>query len=94
MEPEPLEQAIQCSPLVKQCVVVGQDQRHLGALIVPDYDYLGALAEEQGRADGFTHKEIEDRMYKEVRRVYNSQCTCTQRTAALHVYTSVSHSLY
>lgn len=66
VEPQPLEDAISCSPLIKQVVVVGQDQRYLGALVVPDKEYLAALAEEQGRAEGFTDREIEDKIYSEV----------------------------
>ena len=45
VEPEPLELAIEASPLVAQVVVVGQDQKYLGALVVPDAE---RLAEEIG----------------------------------------------
>ncbi len=35
IEPEPIENALLASPLIAQAVVVGQDQKFLGALIVP-----------------------------------------------------------
>jgi hypothetical protein len=54
------------SHLTPQVVVVGQDQRHLGALIVPDWEYLGALAEEAGEAEGFSAREVERRIAGEV----------------------------
>ena len=38
VEPEPLEQAILESPLIQQVMLVGQDKKALGALIVPDPD--------------------------------------------------------
>ena len=46
VEPEPIEAACSRSPYIEQLVVVGQDQRSLGALIVPDLDALQAWAEE------------------------------------------------
>jgi len=38
VEPEPLEQAILQSPLIQQVMLVGQDRKTLGALVVPDPD--------------------------------------------------------
>lgn len=38
VEPVPIESRITGSPLVDQCIVVGQDQKNLGALIVPALD--------------------------------------------------------
>lgn len=40
VEPEPIEAAIKTSALIEQVVVVGQDQKHLGALLVPAADCL------------------------------------------------------
>lgn len=40
VEPEPIEAAIKTSPLIEQAIVVGQDQKHLGALLVPARDCL------------------------------------------------------
>lgn len=46
VEPEPLEAACSRSPYIDQVIVVGQDRRSLGALIVPNFDALEAWAEE------------------------------------------------
>ncbi|MCB1164634.1 MAG: AMP-binding protein [Leptospiraceae bacterium] len=40
LEPEPLEFALIQSPFIHQVMVVGQDKKSLGALIVPDHDAL------------------------------------------------------
>lgn len=41
VEPLPIESKLLESPLIDQCMVVGQDQKHLGVLIVPS---VGALS--------------------------------------------------
>lgn len=38
VEPEPIEMRLKLSPLIADCVVVGQDARYLGALILPDLE--------------------------------------------------------
>ncbi|MDQ7839087.1 MAG: AMP-binding protein [Thermodesulfobacteriota bacterium] len=35
IEPEPIETALSLSPFISQVIIVGQDRKHLGALIVP-----------------------------------------------------------
>lgn len=48
LEPIPIEAKLCESPLVDQCMVVGQDQKHLGALIVPSlegFEQVGLKAE-------------------------------------------------
>jgi len=40
VEPVPIEQKILESPYIAQIIVVGQDQKYLSALIIPDYDTL------------------------------------------------------
>ena len=45
IEPGAIEDAAVCSPLIKFCVLLGQDRRSLGALIVPDAEAF----EEEGR---------------------------------------------
>lgn len=42
IEPVPIEAQLAKSPLIDQCMVVGQDQKHLGALVVPSLDGLRA----------------------------------------------------
>ncbi|KAK3237675.1 Long-chain-fatty-acid--[acyl-carrier-protein] ligase AEE15, chloroplastic [Cymbomonas tetramitiformis] len=48
VEPQPIEDACTCSPYIHQMMLVGQDRRHLTALIVPADEALELLAEEQG----------------------------------------------
>ncbi|TAD74973.1 MAG: long-chain fatty acid--CoA ligase [Oscillatoriales cyanobacterium] len=48
IEPQPIEDACIRSPYISQIVLVGQDQKTLGALIVPDRDAIAILATEQG----------------------------------------------
>ncbi|MCP9916927.1 AMP-binding protein [Cyanobium sp. ATX 6F1] len=54
IEPGPLEEALAASPLVEQVLVVGQDERLLGALVVPRAEPLkafqGQLAEASDQA--------------------------------------------
>ena len=40
LEPEPIEMRLTHSRLIEHCMVVGQDKKHIGALIVPDLDGL------------------------------------------------------
>jgi len=44
IEPQPIEDACIRSPYIDQIMVVGQDQRSLGALVVPNLDALQAWA--------------------------------------------------
>jgi long-chain acyl-CoA synthetase len=46
VEPLPIEQRINDSQYIKQSVVLGQDQRFLAALIVPDQDAINAWAKD------------------------------------------------
>jgi long-chain acyl-CoA synthetase len=46
VEPIPIENKIKESPRILQCVVVGQDQKYIAALIVPAQETIMAFAEE------------------------------------------------
>jgi long-chain acyl-CoA synthetase len=46
VEPVPIENKLKESPRILQCMVVGQDQKHIAALIVPAQDAIMAFAEE------------------------------------------------
>ena len=48
IEPGPLEDELASSDLVEQVMLVGQDRRQLGALVVPRHEALACLAAEQG----------------------------------------------
>ena len=50
IEPGPLEEELAACSLIEQVMVVGQDRRSLGALIVPRLEALAAYAQEQGLA--------------------------------------------
>lgn len=65
-EPVPIEAKLCESPLIEQCMVVGQDRKQLGALIVPSLEGFkaagieaGSIAELAGekRAAGLIHQE-------------------------------------
>jgi len=45
VEPTPIESRLVESPLIDQCMVVGQDQKYLGALIVPSFEGFHAAGE-------------------------------------------------
>jgi long-chain acyl-CoA synthetase len=46
VEPVPIEHKMRESPYILQCIVVGQDQKYLAAIIVPVQDMIMAFAEE------------------------------------------------
>ncbi len=76
VEPVPIENKIDESPYIKQSMVVGQDQKVLGAIIVPDFDMLVPWAEENGISDTKPEKLIANPkvvdFYKKEVRNYNS----------------------
>ncbi|MCZ8155899.1 MAG: long-chain fatty acid--CoA ligase [Leptospira sp.] len=51
VEPVPIENKIDESPYIRQSMVVGQDQKVLGSIIVPDFDALNAWAKDNGIPD-------------------------------------------
>ncbi|MGI8905430.1 MAG: AMP-dependent synthetase/ligase [Candidatus Sumerlaeaceae bacterium] len=55
VEPEPIEDAARKSPLIQQIVCVGQDQKTVGALVVPNY---AALAVAIGLPDNTSATEV------------------------------------
>ena len=52
IEPGPLEEALVSSPLIEQVMLVGQDERQLGALVVPREDAMQAWAMSKGCDQG------------------------------------------
>ncbi|TGK18139.1 long-chain fatty acid--CoA ligase [Leptospira fluminis] len=76
VEPVPIENKLDESPFIKQSMVFGQDQKALGAIIVPDIDNLKPWLEQ----NGITAKELKDlvdhpkvlEFYKKEIREYNS----------------------
>jgi long-chain acyl-CoA synthetase len=47
IEPEPIEQRLLQSEFIDQIMIVGQDQKYLGALIVPNFELLETFAKER-----------------------------------------------
>ena len=48
VEPNPLEEVLVASPLLEQVMLVGQDERQLGVLVVPNVEMVLRWAEEKG----------------------------------------------
>jgi len=77
VEPEPIENALRLSPLIEEVVVLGQDQKQLGALIVPAraaVPVMGASADAAGAggseaAGGSDDQELRDRLRAEMDRL-------------------------
>ncbi len=90
VEPEPLETLIKTSPLIEQAVVLGQDQKALGALLVPN---LELLADEVPRSewderDGVLHgKAVTQKLRKELDHVLTRDAGCRgcERVATFRV---------
>jgi len=90
VEPEPIETLIKTSPLIEQAVVVGQDEKALGVLIVPSTE---ALEHEIPRSDWDTQGDA--LRSDALRKLYRSEldriitrengCRPTDRIAALHI---------
>jgi len=59
VEPNPLENACLASPLISQMMIVGQDRKHLGAVIVPDWEHI--------KDAGIAAEDVEAKVVAEVR---------------------------
>jgi long-chain acyl-CoA synthetase len=74
IEPLPIENACLRSPYINQIMLVGQDQKFVAALIVPDFDALEAWAKGQKLdlqfADGanLDQKEVQELIRQELKR--------------------------
>ncbi|XP_020107003.1 probable acyl-activating enzyme 16, chloroplastic isoform X1 [Ananas comosus] len=77
VEPAELEEAALRSSLIQQIVVIGQDQRRLGALVVPNKDEVSAAARMRAIDDDATDLSKDKMMnllYDEIR-TWTSGCT-------------------
>ena len=68
IEPGPIEERLRASEFIAQAVVLGQDQKFLAALIVPDFDALDAWAESEHVTVASREELVED---PQVRSMYN-----------------------
>lgn len=88
VEPLPIESKLLESPLIDQCMVVGQDQKHLGVLVVPS---TGGLAAAGISADGIvdlaSRPEVRELIQSEIRRLICGEAGFKpfERLAALEV---------
>jgi long-chain acyl-CoA synthetase len=60
VEPVPIENKLSESPYIFQVMVVGQDQKNLGAIVVPDFEKLGEWTKENGITETDQVKLIEN----------------------------------
>jgi long-chain acyl-CoA synthetase len=78
VEPKPVEKALSESPYVGQVIVVGQDQKVLGALVVPNEEQVMAYCQEAGLPCGtyqeaLVHDEIRSLLACEIRRLVSAE---------------------
>jgi long-chain acyl-CoA synthetase len=66
IEPQPIEDACLRSPYVDQIMLVGQDQRSLGALIVPNFEALEQWATSQAGAGGVNSTDLTNSAIQEL----------------------------
>ncbi len=70
IEPVPIEQKMKLSPYISQVVVMGQDERHLGALIIPEEAELKSYA----TANNIDFSKYEDLMdNKEIHTLFENE---------------------
>ncbi|KAG7995373.1 hypothetical protein I3843_01G105900 [Carya illinoinensis] len=78
IEPGDLEEAALRSSLIQQIVVIGQDQRRLGAIIVPNREEVLLAAKElsivEGNASDLNKEKMTSLLYKELR-TWTSECS-------------------
>ena len=78
VEPKPVEKALSESPYVGQVMVVGQDQKVLGALIVPNEEQVMGYCRDAGLdcatyAEALIHDEIRSLLACEIRRLVSAE---------------------
>lgn len=74
IEPIPIEAKLCESPLIDQCMVVGQDRKQLGALVVPSLDGFAELGISAESLEQLVElPEVEDRLHAEVKRCISSE---------------------
>lgn len=59
IEPQAIEEACLQSPMIKQIVLTGQDKSSLGALVVPDYEYISKNIQDSSQVQTIIKKEVQ-----------------------------------
>lgn len=74
VEPVPIEARLVSSPLIEQCMVVGQDEKNLGALVVPAADGFRAAGLKVSHiADILPREDAHRLMDAEIRRLVSAE---------------------
>lgn len=74
VEPLPIESKLLESPLIDQCMVVGQDQKQLGLLVVPSVvGFVTAGIESPDSAALASRPEVREKIQKEIRRLVSGE---------------------
>ena len=74
VEPLPIESKLLESPLIDQCMVVGQDQKHLGVLVVPSVGgFAAAGIDVTDSASLASRPEVREKIQKEIRRLVSGE---------------------
>ncbi|NBZ95095.1 MAG: long-chain fatty acid--CoA ligase [Proteobacteria bacterium] len=74
VEPLPIESKLLESPLIDQCMVVGQDQKQLGILVVPSIGgFAAAWIEAPDPAALASRPEVREKIQKEIRRLVSGE---------------------
>lgn len=74
VEPLPIESKLLESPLIDQCMVVGQDQKQLGVLVVPSVGgFATAGIEAPDPAELASRPEVREKIQKEIRRLVSGE---------------------
>ena len=74
VEPLPIESKLLESPLIDQCMVVGQDQKQLGLLVVPSVvGFATAGIEAPDSAALASRPEVREKIQKEIRRLVSGE---------------------
>jgi long-chain acyl-CoA synthetase len=76
VEPTPIEEKLVQSEYIEQAMVVGQDQKFLGALIVPNMEMVESYASEKGTsyieaAELLERPEVQDLFHDEIQSLVN-----------------------
>ncbi|MBP7283620.1 MAG: AMP-binding protein [Leptospiraceae bacterium] len=78
VEPVPIENKLTESQYINQIMVVGQDQKNLGAIIVPDFEKLKVWAKDNGLGDAdekalITNPKVLDLYKKEIKELNSAK---------------------
>lgn len=74
VEPTPIESRLVHSPLIDHCMVVGQDQKHLGALIVPAMDgFRAAGIQAANTVELAANPKARELLDAEIRRIVSAE---------------------